>query len=125
MSEQGLRYNENKPVLSFLDEARHALAGCAQILMFGAKKYSRGNWLKGLPWIEGIYDSMRRHEIAFLNGEDLDPETKLPHVDHILCNALFLSEMYHTRKDLDDRTATQDFMQSFKNQQLEPGEDEQ
>ena len=99
---KGDRRNDAKVQLSFIDDADKALDGCARVLMFGADKYSRGNWLHGLDWISGIYESMRRHQVQFLKGEDLDAESGLPHVDHILCNALFLSQMYHARKDLDD-----------------------
>lgn len=99
---QGLRYNDGKPELSFILEARHALTGLARVLEHGAKKYSRGNWRKGLPHTE-IMDSMLRHIAAYMSGEDIDPESELPHADHILCNALFLSEIIRTHPQLDTR----------------------
>lgn len=40
---------------------------------------------------------------SFLEGENNDKESKLAHVGHILCNAMFLSYMFLFRKDLDDR----------------------
>ena len=40
---------------------------------------------------------------AFIGGEDNDGESKLSHVGHILCNAMFLSYMFLFRKDMDDR----------------------
>jgi hypothetical protein len=103
MSEQGLRYNDNKPKLSFVAEFPNALVGVTRVLEFGAQKYARSNWQKGLPFTE-VLDSMMRHQIAWTNGEDLDPESGLSHLDHILCNALFLSELSRTKPDFDDRT---------------------
>ena len=38
-----------------------------------------------------------------MEGEDNDPESGLPHLGHIQCNALFLSWMMEHRPDLDDR----------------------
>jgi hypothetical protein len=36
---------------------------------------------------------MLRHLIALLDGEELDSESGLPHIGHIMCNAMFHS--YH------------------------------
>lgn len=99
---EGVRYNSGKPGISLMLEARHAVEGCARVMDFGAAKYARSNWRRGLP-LTKISDSLARHLVAFLAGEDNDPETGLPHVDHIMCNAFFLSENYHTREDMDDR----------------------
>lgn len=98
----GERYNSDKAPVSMVLEAPHAIEGCAKVLCFGANKYARANWRKGLLVTE-IIDSLARHLIAFTAGEDSDQDSGLPHVDHIMCNALFLAEMYHTREDLDDR----------------------
>lgn len=79
-----------------------ALEPMIQVLMFGANKYSPNGWRKGLKYSE-ISESLQRHLNSFMEGEDNDPESKLSHIGHILCNAMFLSYMYIFRKDLDDR----------------------
>jgi len=99
---QGLRHNEGKPQLSYVMLGKEVAAGESAVWQRGAQKYARGNWLKGMSWVSSS-DSLLRHITAFLNGEDLDPETGLPHVDHIVCSAKILSNSYHTRPELDDR----------------------
>lgn len=103
LPEDGLaeRKNDGKTPLSFVLEANYALNGVAKVLEFGAAKYSRGNWLKGRPYNDTV-DSLARHLVAFIAGEDFDAESGLPHVDHILCNALFLAQHYRM-VGLDDR----------------------
>jgi len=98
--EQGKKADDGKNPMDLLSGI--ALAACARVLGFGAKKYAAHNWRMGLSHSR-ISAAILRHLFAYLDGEDLDPESGLPHVDHVLCEAMFLSEMVRTRKDLDDR----------------------
>ena len=100
MNENGIRKNKGKLKWSLV--SWKALEPMVQVLMFGAKKYSDWNWSKGLKYTE-VCESLQRHLISFLEGEDDDKESKLHHVGHILCNAMFLSYMFLFRKDMDDR----------------------
>jgi hypothetical protein len=97
---QGLRFNTGKLKWSLV--SWKALAPMVRVLMFGAEKYDDHNWKKGLKYTE-ICESLQRHLNAFIEGEENDPESKLSHVGHILCNAMFLSYMSLFRKDMDDR----------------------
>lgn len=81
------RYNRGKSEYSLLD--LKCLEPCVKVLMFGAKKYSRDNWKKGLPQNQ-ILDSLLRHLGALLSGEQLDLESGISHIGHIQANALFL-----------------------------------
>ena len=101
--EQALRCNGGKPKLSMVD--LQSLYPCAQVLEFGAIKYSRDNWKKGLPLTE-ILDSLMRHISALQNGELNDPESGLSHIGHIQCNALFLGGKNNTNdlETVDDET---------------------
>ena len=96
----GKRFNKGKFRWNLVDFP--SLVPMVQVLMFGATKYSPHNWKKGLPITETI-DSLYRHLNALNDGEDNDSESGLPHIGHILCNAMFLSFMLKNRPDLDDR----------------------
>lgn len=100
MSEEATKADTGKPPCELLSPI--AMIGTANVLAFGAKKYSANNWRKGLAWGR-IIGAISRHLYAFMSGEDLDPETGLPHVDHLGCEVMFLQELYRTKKDLDDR----------------------
>ena len=94
------RFNDDKIKWSLV--SWKALEPMVKVLMFGANKYSPNNWQKGLKYSE-ISDSLQRHLNAFMEGQDDDPESKLSHLGHLMCNAMFLSWMFIFRKDLDDR----------------------
>ena len=95
-----LRYNSGKLQWSLVDF--DALEDMVKVLEFGAKKYSADDWKKGLNTNE-ITESMMRHLFAYLRGEDIDPESGLPHTGHIMCNAMFLSYMQKFAKKFDSR----------------------
>lgn len=94
------RYNDGKPQLSYVLAARYAVEGASMVMQEGCKKYDRDNWKKGMD-DTALIDSMMRHLSKHLDGEFLDSETGLPHVDHALCNALFLSYHHNGRKGVD------------------------
>lgn len=107
----GDRFNTGKLKWSLV--SWRALAPMVQVLMFGAEKYDDHNWKKGLKFTE-VTESLQRHLNAFIEGEDNDPESKLSHVGHILCNAMFLSYMSIFRKDMDDRYIDKNFKDAKK-----------
>ena len=82
-----LRYNEGKPCLSQIDLT--CLADCAKVLEFGAKKYGRNNWRKGMP-VDKLLDSLLRHIAAIQRGDHIDLESGISHIGHIQSNAMFL-----------------------------------
>jgi hypothetical protein len=96
----GDRYNTGKLKWSLV--SWKALDPMVRVLMFGAEKYDDHNWKGGLKYTE-VCESLQRHMNSFIDGEDNDQESKLSHVGHILCNAMFLSYMFLFRKDMDDR----------------------
>jgi len=58
-----------------------ALMELAKVAGFGEQKYARLNYLNGYDWSLS-YDACQRHLHAFWSGEDLDPESGLPHLAH-------------------------------------------
>ena len=98
--EQGLRYNDGKPKWSLIDF--DTLEGALKVFEFGKEKYGVDNWKKGLLTTE-ICESLMRHLVSYLNSNDLDKETNLPHVDHILCNAIMLAYTQRFNNKFDDR----------------------
>ena len=96
----GLKYDAGKLRYSLIPpEATHALA---EVLTFGARKYAPNSWQTVPNAPERYLDALMRHLEAHRSGELYDPESNLPHIYHLLCNAAFLT--YFTTKDLNART---------------------
>lgn len=83
----------------------YALVEEAKVHGMGAAKYAPYNWRKGYNW--GLsYGAMQRHLQAFWNGEDLDPESGLPHLAHARWHTGVLLEFLHYGLGTDDRLST-------------------
>lgn len=61
-----------------------------EVLEFGARKYAVDNWQKVPEARERYTDALMRHVEAWRGGEQVDPESGLPHLAHAICCALFL-----------------------------------
>jgi Domain of unknown function (DUF5664) len=96
----GIKHDSSKLRYELTDPL--AIQGLVRVLDFGAQKYAVDNWRKGFPYSR-LISSLERHLAAFKSGEDTDPESGLPHIDHIGANWMFLSFLTKTRLDLDDR----------------------
>lgn len=96
----GKKFDEGKEPMHLLDP--YAQIMTAKVLEFGAIKYAEHNWRKGIQYSRLISAAMR-HLNAINQGEDLDPETGLPHAAHLSCCAMFLTWMMKHRTDMDDR----------------------
>lgn len=60
------------------------------------------NWRKGFKWTRLIAASFR-HLKSIAIKEDIDPDSGLPHVDHLMCMVAFLSEHQKLNYGKDDR----------------------
>lgn len=97
----GARASGGKCALSLIPF--HLLAGTARVLMGGRLKYKEWNWTKGMPWSE-CYNCLLRHLFKWWYlGEECDHESGENHLDHAMCNLLFLMHFQQTFKEGDDR----------------------
>jgi hypothetical protein len=72
-------------------------------LLEGALKYGRSNWrVSGVRY--SIYiDALRRHVNALFEGEDLDPDSGLPHLSHALACLAIIVDAQAAENLTDDR----------------------
>jgi hypothetical protein len=74
----------------------------ARLYGFGAEKYEAHNWRKGYEWSKS-FDSLFRHATAALRGEDIDPETGLPHLAGAAFHCFTLMVFMQEHPEFDDR----------------------
>jgi hypothetical protein len=83
------KYDAGKPQMDLVPLS--SVYAVAEVMTFGAKKYSPNGWKTVPDAINRYTAAMLRHMTAIQNGEVIDPDSGLPHADHVACNALFLS----------------------------------
>lgn len=74
-----IKSDNGKPPISLIPA--EYIEGTAAVFGFGGKKYGNNNFRKGLAHSRCL-DAALRHILAILRGEQLDPESGLPHVFH-------------------------------------------
>lgn len=97
-----LRFNTGKPELHYCLTFPEALRGIARVTTYGSKKYALYNYTKGAPASQSIGCALR-HLLAWMGGEDIDPESGQHHLDHFVWNAARLCDEMQRRPELDDR----------------------
>lgn len=90
-TEQGQKHDDGKPRYDLLPPI--AIDEMAKVMTFGAEKYAPDNWRCVDNAVERYRAALLRHSFAMLSGEELDPETGLPHAAHAMCCAAFLVEL--------------------------------
>lgn len=101
--DKALRYNEGKNMLDLIPPV--LIEEIGKILTFGAKKYDKYNYRKGMEWSKCVA-SLKRHLLSFENGIDYDSESGQLHISHVIVNAMFLLEYYKIYPQGDDRQHT-------------------
>jgi len=99
-SETGGQKDQKLAQLGAIDPV--ALLALAQVAGHGAQKYARYNYLKGYDW-SLCMDALQRHILAFWSGEDIDPESGLPHMAHAAWHCLALLSFLERGIGTDDR----------------------
>lgn len=100
---EAMKYDAEKVRLDLLPVI--PIIGVGRVLTYGARKYSARNWEKGLDWSR-CYGAALRHLFAWWGGETSDPETGYNHLDHAVCELMFLREFAETHPELDDRPSS-------------------
>lgn len=95
------KFDSGKPPISLIP--RSAIEAEARVLGFGAEKYGRDNWRKGMSWSR-VVDAIQRHALAIADGELTDPESGEPHAAHIRAGCGFLIEYAEKNLGTNDLT---------------------
>jgi hypothetical protein len=80
-----------------------ALVAGAMAFVEGAVKYGRYNWRVTGVRASVYVDAALRHLISYVNGEDIDPDSGLPHEWKALACIAILIDARETGKLTDDR----------------------
>jgi hypothetical protein len=67
-----------------------ALEPMVKAIEHGNTKYEPNDW-KTKYTKKQLIDKIQRHLVAIIDGEEIDPESKIPHIGHLLADAMFYS----------------------------------
>lgn len=84
---KGIKYDDEKHDWDLLP--LEPIESAINLLMFGAEKYKPNNWMHVKPK-KRYYNALLRHLALWKKGEIIDPDSNLPHLTAVICNAIFL-----------------------------------
>ena len=90
---------EAKPKMSHTPTESIRLLG--QVHSMGAAKYGAFNWREKTVSSTVYYDAAMRHLMAYFDGQDIDDESGLPHLAHVMacCSILLDASNGNTLND--------------------------
>ena len=93
---KGKKYDTGKPMVGTLCRVfPRALLGVGKCIEFGTRKYPNpNNWRNVEDGEKRYLDSLMRHLLKHLSGQERDEETGLPHLFHACWNLLAITEFY-------------------------------
>lgn len=78
------------------------------VFEFGAKKYAKWNWTKGMSW-SSVLASLKRHWLSLASGNEIDAESGLSEWGHLGCNVVMLVHYTRHYREGDDRPPAEIF----------------
>lgn len=101
MKSEGIKYDTGKPLVGTLCRIfPNALLEVGKCIEFGTHKYPEvDNWQRVDDAFNRYQDAMIRHLLKHNIGKELDEETNLLHLSHMVWNALAILELYIRSKD--------------------------
>jgi len=93
-----------KPGISYIPPSAILLE--SMVMKGGAEKYGKFNWNKDPVKASTYYDAAFRHLASYYAGEELDPESGLPHLAHVRACMAILIDAQLNGKLIDDRPVT-------------------
>lgn len=91
----GLKYDAGKPRLDLLPPK--AVMALGEVMTYGAAKYGADNWQGVEP--RRYIAALLRHLMAYMDGQEQDEESGLPHLWHVLTNAAFAVAITERRRE--------------------------
>ena len=87
-NKKGLKYDTGKPRIDLIPA--HTIISLGKCLEYGARKYSPNTWQNIHNPLGVHYAAAMRHLLAWKEGEKIDNESGLLHLEHAFSNIMFL-----------------------------------
>jgi hypothetical protein len=93
----GVKHDGSKPMVSLIDPSW--LLEVAEVLTFGATKYTPDNWKHVDNAQQRYLSAAYRHLLAYQKGLENDSESNLSHLAHATCCLMFLHYLGRNSRD--------------------------